>query len=314
MTTPSRFCQWLIAITVVFAVMGTSPLAAFEMKQVTPGLFVHFGVHEDIARKNQGDIANIGFIVGEKAVAVIDTGGSFVVGSKLRAAIRRQTDLPIRYVILTHVHPDHIFGAAAFVQDNPVFIGHENLVNALAARGEFYLKRLEGELLGGELSAGTIVPKISKTVKIDQDFEINLGNRRLTLRAHPSAHTDNDLTIFDHSTGTLWLADLLFRDRIPRVDGSITGWIKVLDDLTRQDVRLAIPGHGPVSDRWPQTLTKHRKYLSAVVAGVRRILKAGGSLQKATKDVGWDMQSNWELFAEFHPGNVTAAFVELEWE
>jgi len=308
-----RFYRWFTAAILLMAAAGFVPAAAseVEVKEVAPGLFVHSGVHEDIARTNQGDIA---FIVGEKAVAVIDTGGSFLIGSKLRAAIRRKTDLPIRYVIITHVHPDHIFGAAAFVQDNPEFIGHENLQNALAARGEFYLRRLRENLLGAELSAGTKIPKITKGVAIDKDLELDLGNRRLTVRAYPVAHTDNDLTVFDHSTGSLWLSDLLFRERIPRVDGSITGWIKTLGELAKQDVGLAIPGHGPIDTQWPETLNKQRNYLEAIVRDVRRILKQGGSLQKATQTVGWDMQSQWELFAEFHPGNVTAAFVELEWE
>jgi len=312
----SGFFRWSIAITLLVAAAGFAPAAAFEVeiKEVAPGLFVHSGVHEDIARNNQGDIANIGFIVGEEAVAVIDTGGSFLIGSKLRAAIRQKTDLPIRYVIITHVHPDHIFGAAAFAQDNPEFIGHKNLQTALAARGEFYLRRLKEDLLGAKLSAGTKIPRITRLVAPGEDLTLDLGNRRLTLRAYPVAHTDNDLTVFDQSSGSLWLSDLLFRQRIPRVDGSITGWIKTLGELARQDVRLAIPGHGPIDAKWPETLNKQRNYLEVIVRDVRRILKQGGSLQKATKTVGWDMQSQWELFTEFHPGNVTAAFVELEWE
>lgn len=310
----SKFFNVLFVTIIVSAVFGSAPLAALEMKEVAPGLFVHFGVHEDIARTNQGDIANIGFVIGEEAVAVIDTGGSFKIGSKLRAAIRHKTDLPIRYVILTHVHPDHIFGAGAFEQDNPVFVGHARLINALATRGKYYLKRLKEDLLGEELSAGTKVPEITKAVPVSKNFDIDLGNRRLTVQAYPSAHTDNDLTVYDHSSGAFWLSDLLFQDRIPRVDGSIIGWIKVLDDLAQKAVRLAIPGHGPVFTKWPKTLGKQRDYLEAIVKGVRNILKAGGSLQQATKNVAWHMQTQWTLFEDYHPGNVTAAFVELEWE
>ncbi len=306
--------HWLKAAFIVFTVTAQASASAFEVKEVAPGLFVHSGVHSDITRENKGDIANIGFIVGEKSVAVIDTGGSFIIGGRLHAAIRARTRLPISHVILTHVHPDHIFGAAAFEPDVPEFIGHAGLRNALAARGEFYLLRLQEDLLGAKLSSGSKVPKLSTVVTLNEDLEIDLGNRKLTIRAYPGAHTDNDLTVFDHNTQALWLSDLLFRERIPRVDGSIIGWIKVLDDLAKQKARLIIPGHGPVDTKWPQTLAKERIYLETIVREVRRVLKQGGSLQKATKDVGWEMQSQWELFADFHPGNVTAAFVELEWE
>ena len=71
-------------------------------------------MHEVASGANANDIANIGFIVGERAVAVIDSGGSPRVGAALREAVRQTTKLPIHYLILTHVHPDHIFGSSAF--------------------------------------------------------------------------------------------------------------------------------------------------------------------------------------------------------
>ena len=117
----------------------TSRLAVIE---IAPGIFVHNGVHEEAVPANDDAIANIGFIVGNEAVAVIDPGGSAREGRELRAAIRTLTDRPIRYVILTHVHPDHIFGAAAFRDDHPDFVGHAKLPGALAQRGEYYSRRL----------------------------------------------------------------------------------------------------------------------------------------------------------------------------
>src|SRR5712671_1898739 len=106
------------------AIAQTAPLAVTE---IAAGIFVHNGVHEEASSGNKDAIANIGFIVGAEAVAVVDPGGSFEEGAALREAIRTRTAHPIRYVILTHVHPDHIFGAAAFRGDDPDFVGHAKL-------------------------------------------------------------------------------------------------------------------------------------------------------------------------------------------
>src|SRR5260370_32325502 len=102
------------------------------MEQIASGVYVHHGVTEEAAPANDDAIANIGFIVGGAAVLVIDPGGSAVEGMQLREAILAITDPPIRYVVLTHVHPDHIFGAAAFIDDRPDFIRRTTLPHPLA--------------------------------------------------------------------------------------------------------------------------------------------------------------------------------------
>jgi quinoprotein relay system zinc metallohydrolase 2 len=303
-----------LAALAVAVLLGTTPsraeTTALPVTEIATGIFVHNGVHEEASAANEDAIANIGFIIGDEAVAVIDPGGSFAEGSGLRAAIRARTDRPIRYVILTHVHPDHIFGAAAFRDDRPDFVGHAKLPGALAQRGDYYVRRLRSTL-GDEADGTEIVPP---TVLVADKLDIDLGSRRLTLRAHGPAHTDNDLTVFDQNTRTFWLADLLFVDRIPVIDGSLVGWLEQLERLTATPADRAVPGHGPVAVPWPAAAEPERRYLAAVARDTREAIKTGIGIANAYRHVANSERGNWLLFDEYHPRNVTASYKELEWE
>jgi quinoprotein relay system zinc metallohydrolase 2 len=298
------------ATVALAAASGHAETAPLVMTEIAAGVFVHNGVHEEASSANEDAIANIGFIAGADAVAVIDPGGSFEEGRALRAAIRSRTDLPIRYVILTHVHPDHIFGAAAFREDHPDFVGHAKLPGALAQRGDYYLRRLRGTL-GDEARGSEILPP---TVLVSSRFDLDLGGRRLVLRAHGPAHTDNDLTVFDENTRTFWLADLLFVDRIPVIDGSLVGWLKELAELAAIPADRTVPGHGPVSVSWPAAVEPERRYLEAVERDTRAAIKAGVGVAEAYRSVANSERSSWLLFDDYHPRNVTASYKELEWE
>ncbi|MGQ9366455.1 quinoprotein relay system zinc metallohydrolase 2 [Azospirillum sp. ST 5-10] len=295
---------WLFAAA---AAAGDGPVP-LPVEEVAPGVYVHHGVHEESAPANQGMIANVGFIVGEAAVAVIDTGGTAAGGRRLRAAVRTVTDRPVRYVVNTHVHPDHIFGNAAFADDGATFVGHRALPSALARRGAYYRDGLE-RAFGAD--AGAVVPP---TLLVEDRLDLDLGGRVLTLRAHRTAHTDNDLSVFDQATGTLWASDLVFMERVPVIDGSVLGWLAELDALAALPARRVVPGHGPVSAAWPEALAAQRRYLETLVEEIRAVQKAGGTIEQATATVGRGEAGRWALFDQYHRRNVTAAFVELEWE
>jgi quinoprotein relay system zinc metallohydrolase 2 len=293
-----------------WAACCAAAMPGLEIVEIAPGNYVHYGEHAERSPQNLGDNANIGFVVGERCVAVVDTGGSLAVGQRLRAAIRDTTALPVCYVILTHVHPDHILGAAAFLQDAPEFVGHAELPRALAARGSFYLKTLERDL-GAAAQGSAIVPP-SRLVQ--PDMTLDLGGRRLHLHAWPVGHTDNDLTVLDESTGTLWLSDLLFAEHTPVVDGSILGFMQVLQQLRKMPAAAFVPGHGRSDLSWPRALDAQQRYLERIVRETRQALKEGKTLQEAVDSIGYAEADQWVNFDAFHRRNVTHAYVELEWE
>ncbi|HML91425.1 MAG TPA: quinoprotein relay system zinc metallohydrolase 2 [Methyloceanibacter sp.] len=285
--------------------------ASADFSEVAPGVFVHQGRYEVQSAENGGDIANASFVVGSDGVAVIDTSGSAKLGAELRDAIRAVTDKPIKYVINTHMHPDHVFGNAAFKEDNPEFVGHYKLARALGTRKESYLTANE-EMIGKEAFAGSEI--ILPTRGIKEPTKLDLGDRELLLEPQPTAHTDNDLIVTDLKTNTLFLGDLLFSVHVPTIDGSIKGWLAVLDEMGKRKAARVVPGHGPKTMELPGALEPEHRYLAAIAGDVRRQIAEGKTLAEATKSAGFSEKDAWKLFDQYHVRNVTAAFAELEWE
>jgi quinoprotein relay system zinc metallohydrolase 2 len=291
--------------------LPTPAEAAAEVSEVAPGVFVHHGRYEVQSHENRGDIANASFVIGDEAVAVIDTSGSAVMGLEFRDAIRAVTSEPIRYVINTHMHPDHVFGNAAFKADNPTFVGHYKLARGLATRAESYITANK-EMMGEDVFKGSEI--ILPTLAVKEPTTLDLGGRTLVLEAEPTAHTDNDLIITDTKTDTLFLGDLLFSVHVPTLDGSIRGWLALLDKLGKRKAARVVPGHGPKTMQLPQALEPEQRYLATIAADVRRLIKEGRTLSEATKTAGFSERDAWKLFDQYHVRNVTAAFAELEWE
>jgi quinoprotein relay system zinc metallohydrolase 2 len=284
---------------------------ALPVAEIAPGVFVHQGKYEMQSPENRGDTANAGFVVGGEAVAVIDTLGSAVVGAGLRQAILGVTDKPIRYVINTHMHPDHVFGNVAFKEDGPQFVANRKMKRGLSTRAERYLA-VNKTMLGGEAFAGTEI--VLPTVEVSDKLSLDLGGRVLLLEVQPTAHTDNDLTIADSGTDTLFLGDLLFSEHVPTIDGSIRGWLKLIEALKTRKAARIVPGHGPHAMQLPQAFEAEERYFAAIAKDVRAIIKEGGTLEDAVKSAGGQERDAWKLFDHYHVRNVTAAFAELEWE
>jgi quinoprotein relay system zinc metallohydrolase 2 len=292
----------------------------FALAEVAPGVFVHEGEVADFAAGNQGDIANAGCIVGDEAVLVVDTGGSARVGEALAAAIGAVTDRPIRWVVNTHVHPDHSFGNAAFLEGRagaePIVVGHARLPRAMAERGSHYLERL-AELMGHDVLAGTRA--VPPTLLVEDERVLDLGNRLVRLRAWPTAHTDQDLTVLDESTGTLFTGDLVFMRRLPVIDGSLLGWLALLDVLEGIAYARVVPGHGPAMAPWPTAGAAQRRYLEALRDDLRKALADKVVLERAISAVASPPPASlsgeaWLLAEENHGRNVMAGYTELEWE
>lgn len=321
---PPEWCA--VALAVAWAVSAPGPAIAAEpglpVEALAPGVFHVTGQQAVWGASFHGQVANTGFVVGSRCIAVIDSGGSATHGRALLAAVRERSALPVCYVINTHPHPDHVMGNLVFADANagvvagtpPVVVGHERLRQSLAARAPFYLNAMRRDFDAADQTPS--VPLPTRAVALTYATELDLGERTLELRAWPTAHTDSDLTVLDRTSGTLWLGDLLFAGHLPVLDGNLSGWLQVLQRLKREPAQRLVPGHGPVLAAEAASFEATERYLLQLRLDVNAALDRGLTLSQTVEKLGTPPESTlagWQLVDAFHRRNITAAYAELEW-
>ena len=307
MTFRKHFTSLLLLLISFFATKSFS----FNLEEVADKIYVHFGFQEDANKINKGDISNIGFIVGDKSVLVIDTGGTPSIGEALYKKINDISGLPISYVVITHSHPDHYFGTNVFINESIDIIGHSKLQRSLDANFEFY-KNLQLVNTRDQSVKEFKNFKITKIVNVDKKLTIDLGNRIVEIKAWPSGHTDNDLSIFDKKTRTLWTENIFIR-RTPSIRASVKGWKKNLEETSKMDINLIIPGHGPIKKK-NEALKPMLSYFNRLIDNTRKFHKNNLSLSKAIEKFPSENIESWLLYNIYHPSNITKVYTELEWE
>jgi len=292
----------------IFLLLVAINVNAF-VQEIGPGVFVHIGKHLDIDDGYDGDICNIGFIVGNDSIAVIDSGGSYLVANELLKYISENFKQPVKYLINTHAHLDHVYGNVVF-SDADIY-GHKGLPKALKSRADIYQRINERYL--GKISERSPLILPNKFVEINKPEFIDLGNRKIRLQAHQVAHTESDLTVFDEKTKILWSGDLVFSERTPVVDGDIHGFLETLEEINKQDINLVIPGHGVPSSK-KYAIQPMIEYLDTLRTDIRQFIDNGESLEFALENAASDQKDKWLLFDIQNKRNVNLIFPIMEWE
>ncbi|MGS0754386.1 MBL fold metallo-hydrolase [Roseateles sp. GG27B] len=210
---------------------------------------------------NRNFISNAAFVVTPEGVIVVDALGSPALAQELIQEIRRVTAAPIKAVIVTHYHADHIYGLQAFKQAGAEVIAQRD--------GQVYLHS-ETAALRLQASREELFPWIDdKTVLvaadrwIDKPTTLRLGGLDFELHPAGPAHTPEDLVVYVPQLKLLIAGDLVFRGRVPFVGLADSGsWITALDKLLQFDAAVIIPGHGPVSTTAREDLQMTREYLA----------------------------------------------------
>ncbi len=217
--------------------------------------------------------ANAGIVIGNDGIAVIDTLISAKEADRFIKDIRAVSQKPIKYVIDTHEHLDHVFGNAEFARLGATIVSQANCRKNMIASAQAVLRSAKDYGLSEDDMKGTQIA--IPTVAFRGTVEIDLGGRTVELIDPGPSHTNGSILVYVPDTKTLFAGDVLFTDYHPYIgDGSIDAWTGVLDRILGMDVEAIVPGHGPLSGK--KDVTDMKNYLVAFDAKAKELCAKSG--------------------------------------
>jgi glyoxylase-like metal-dependent hydrolase (beta-lactamase superfamily II) len=254
-----------------------TPQPPLPIVRLSPTVFVALG---DTGRGSEGR-PNAGFVVGDSGVVVIDALATPRQGERLLEAIRGVTPKPARWLVLTHHHPDHRFGAAPLARAGARVIAHPDRRTLAAEGGEDALVRDWTAAMGAEEMRG-FEPASAPGVPVARDTALSLGGRRVHLLAVPGAHTAGDLLVWLPDDGVLFAGDVLVEDGVTLLaDGGSSALLRALDRIDSLRPRAVVPGHGRLAVPPDSLLRLTRCRTREARAAMRAAVEAGTRMTRA---------------------------------
>ncbi len=283
-----------------------------SLKQVSEHVYYVQG-RPGIATDNKGFISNAAAIVGDDGVVVVDALGSPSLAQRFIDAIRTVSAKPIKAVIVTHYHADHIYGLQVF----------EALGAEIIAPGGFqdYLDspNADERLEERRLSLAPWVNDDTRLVRPDrvvvEPTELMLGDIRIEIRWLGPAHSDGDLAVLVEPDQVLISGDIIFEGRIPFTGGADTRrWLEVLEGLDQIGIEALIPGHGPAARDPAQAVSMTLDYLRYTREQMAGAVEEMMPFDEAYAETDWSRFEKLPAFAATHRRNAFGIYLSLEQE
>ncbi|MDD5328562.1 MAG: MBL fold metallo-hydrolase [Sulfuricella sp.] len=294
----------------------SKPLPYYSL---APDIYFLYGNIAEVDRRNRGFNGNAGFVVTREGVVVIDSLGTPKLGRRLIATVRKVTDKPIRYLILTHNHPDHSYGAAAFRRlPGITIVGHAGTLEYLdspnlPASVAFRRRTLTQDMKGFK----GVEPDILVGGEIHGHYDFTLGGKTFAVYNADHHHSFGDLVIYQVEDRVLWISDLAFNNRATFMgDGHSGAALETMDWLrkTFPDARLMIPGHGSAQTPPFPMVERTYSYIKRLRDEMRNAVEAGQDLESAVRQSDFPDWHGTPLYHENHKKNANFVYREMEQE
>jgi glyoxylase-like metal-dependent hydrolase (beta-lactamase superfamily II) len=259
------------------------------------------GVWAAIAKDADRDsVGNAGFVVGSDAVLVVDTFMTPAGAEELAAEIRKITPLPVRWVVNTHYHLDHVGGNAVFARAGASVIAHENVRAWVRTENLKWRREITAE--DREMLARLVLPDLTYR----DGLTIWLGDRKVEVLFR-AGHTGGDSIVVVPSSSVVFCGDLFWRETLPNlIDASTEAWVDTLDGfLQAYPASTFVPGHGALGKALDVRM--FREFLSALRLSVARGLQEGAQGQALVDRVLTALRpryGSWKWFGDFAARDV----------
>jgi glyoxylase-like metal-dependent hydrolase (beta-lactamase superfamily II) len=295
-------CCYVIALTAPVACAAAD--IVLSPRQVSTHGYYFQGEAGVPGSPNRGYTSNAGFVVTRDAVVVFDALGTPALGQAMIAAIRGITPLPIRRVIVSHYHADHVYGLQAFESTGAEIWAQR--------KGETYLTSGQAAERLAQRRAD-LFPWVDESTRVvapelwlDGDTDFKQGGITFRLIHAGGAHSPEDLMMYVVEERLLFAGDLMFSGRIPFVGNADSrSWLRALDRMLALDPAVVVPGHGPASRDVLRDLTLTRDYLLFLRQAMGRAVKDLEPFDVAYAKVDW---SQWRTLPAFEPANRINAY------
>ena len=304
---------FLVICVAVLHALPALPAAAQPVQPVAvaPRVWMVQGASALGTPANRNFISNAAFVVTDDSVVVVDALGSPALAEELLAAIRVITPLPVRQVIVTHYHADHVYGLQAFKAAGSAITAHED--------GKFYLNS-DTAALRLQASREELAPWIdaqTRLVAADRwltgPVRFTTGGVEFMLQPAGPAHTPEDLVVYLPRQRVLFAGDLVFRGRVPFVGQADSArWIESLDRLLGFDAAFIVPGHGPVSTSAQADLQLTRDYLQHLRRTMGAAAKNLEPFEEAYAAADWSRFEGLPLFRVANRINAYNTYLLME--
>lgn len=293
-----------------------APLHAYPLNERTWLLFGNVAVADAY---NRGWTGNAGFVVTNEAVVVIDALGTPKLGDRLIATIRAVTDKPIRYLIVTHNHPDHAYGTVAFKRLGGVTVvahkGAEQYFNSgrVETSVDFRRSIIAPDMQGFEF----VLPDMAIGGEVFSRHDIEIGGVTFAIYNVGAHHSFGDLVVHQVEDNIVWVSDLAFNGRTTFIgDGDSKQALASIDWLasTFPDARLMVPGHGSAQTAPFPMVQKTRSYIERLRAHMAQAIENDVELQDAVEQALFEDWADTRLYGANQPANASFIYRELEEE